>query len=116
MRLEKLLKIMVGQGASDLFLRAGALPHIRVNGRLQALDEPALTKDETKALAEALLADYHQKELFAKNLDIDFIYTHPEIGRFRINIFTQRGTSAIVARYVTSAVLTFEELNLPKEL
>ena len=94
MRTEKLFKTMVEKGASDLFLRAHAAPHVRIDGRLQVLDDKVLTKEEMTTIADFLLGNDTQREQFAKNLDIDFIYQDTEVGRFRINIFTQRGTPA----------------------
>lgn len=116
MRLEKLFKTMVEIGASDLFLRANAAPHVRVNGRIRILDDHHVSKEEIITLADFLLGNDNQRESYAKNLDIDFIYHESEAGRFRVNIFTQRGTPSIVARYVSDKVKTFDELNLPVEL
>lgn len=115
MRVEKLFSMMVEKNASDLFLRANAMPHARIDGRLHVLEQKTITKEEIISFADFLLANDAQREQFAKNLDIDFIYSN-ESGRFRINIFTQRGTPSIVARYVTDRIVTFEELNLPVAL
>ena len=115
MRIEKLFSMMVEKNASDLFLRVNATPHVRVDGKLQILDPKVVSKEEIVSFADFLLATDVQRDQFAKNLDIDFIYSN-EAGRFRINIFTQRGTPSIVARYVTDKIVTFEELNLPVAL
>ena len=116
MRIEKLLEMMVEKNASDLFLGAGSTPHMRIDGRLHPVDDKVLTKDDLTHLADFLLTNERQRDLFAKNLDIDFVYHEEGLGRFRVNIFTQRGTPSIVARYVSSRILSFEELNLPLEL
>lgn len=116
MRSEKLFRLMVEKGASDLFIRAGAEPRARIDGKLQIIDPKPVTKEEVVALADFLLANDAQREQYAKNLDIDFIHNEPDVGRFRVNIFTQRGTPSVVARFVTDKVITFEELNLPAQL
>lgn len=116
MRLEKLFQTMVERKASDLFLRAGAPPYFRVDGRLQPLEGQLLSKDDVIAISDFLLATDAQKVRFAKNLDIDLVYAQQGLGRFRVNIFSQRSTPSIVARYVSSNVLAFEELNLPADL
>lgn len=116
MRVEKLFKAMVEQGASDMFLRASAPPYARISGKLQILSEGIITKEEITAIADFLLNNESRRDFYSKNLDIDFVYAEPEIGRFRINIFTQRGTPAVVARYVTDVIKPFDELNLPVEL
>src|SRR3989344_3264670 len=108
MRAEKLFKSMVEKNASDLFLRVHAAPHVRIDGKIQILDEKVLNKEEIITIADFLLGNDTQREQYAKNLYIDFIYQDSEVGRFRINIFTQRGTPAIVARYVMNKIVTFE--------
>ena len=116
MRIEKLFELMVEHKASDLFLRAGAAPHARIDGKVQIIDPKVMTKEEMLAVSDFLLANDSRRDQYAKNLDIDFIHVEKGVGRFRINIFTQRGTPAIVARYVTDEVATFESLNLPVSL
>ena len=116
MKVEKILKTMVEKGGSDLFLRAFAAPHARINGKIEILDSHILTKEEMMTMADYLLGNDAQREMYARNLDIDFIYHESEAGRFRVNIFTQRGTPAVVARYVTELVQAFEDLHLPVQL
>lgn len=116
MRVERLFKMMVEREASDLFLRVRAAPHVRVHGKLQTLEDEVVTKEEMMAVTDFLLSTKEQKEQYAKNLDIDFIYHEPKIGRFRINVFTQRGTPSIVARHVTDKIKSFEDLHLPVDL
>ncbi|MFH1359777.1 MAG: PilT/PilU family type 4a pilus ATPase [Candidatus Omnitrophota bacterium] len=116
MNISRILKLMVEQESSDLFLRANAAPHVRVHGKLRILDAQVLSKNDMLTITDFLLANDNQREIYAKELDIDFIHQEPGIGRFRVNIFTQRGSPSIVARYVTDAVHSFEDLNLPVEL
>lgn len=107
---------MVEKGASDLFLRVKTTPHVRVNGQIQILDQQIISREDMVAVTDFLLTTKEQKEFYVKNLDIDLIYHDADVGRFRINIFTQRGTPSIVARHVSSQILSFEELNLPAQL
>ncbi len=116
LRLESFLKIMVEKGASDLFLRINALPRVRINGKIQALDDQPASKEEITSFTDYLLTDEKLRQIYAKNFDVDFIHSQLEVGRFRVNLFTQRGTPSIVIRYVTDKIKSFEELNLPAEL
>ena len=116
MNLNELFKIMVDREASDLYLRTMAYPRARINGRIEVISSETVTKPEMLAVANLLLANEQRRKKFADNMDIDFIHEEPEAGRFRINIFMQRGTPALVARHVQRRIKTFEELNLPVEL
>lgn len=116
MRIKDLFTLMVQKEASDLFLRIGSFPRARINGKVQTLGTEIITRDEMTAVSNFLLETEERKKKFAKNLDIDFVYHDPEVGRFRINVFTQRGTPSIVARHVHTKVKTFQELSLPDEL
>ena len=116
MKINELLKLMVEKDASDLFLRTNAIPRARINGKVQIIGEHAISQNEIKAVTSFLLATEERRMLFSKNLDIDFIYADPEIGRFRVNIFSQRGTPSIVLRHVSTRIKTFEELNLPTKV
>ncbi len=113
MRINHLFMQMVAQEASDLFLRINSVPKARVHGRVQILDSQMITIEEMTAITNFLLATEERKKYFAQHMDIDFLYQEPEIGRFRINIFKQRGTPAIVARHVYTQIRSFEQLNLP---
>ncbi|MFC1510238.1 type IV pilus twitching motility protein PilT [Candidatus Omnitrophota bacterium] len=114
--LSKIFKSMVERGASDLFLRGGATPRVRVNGKIEVLDDNRLTRANLVAITASLIEHKENREEFAKNLGMDFIHEEPGLGRFRINIFMQRTSPALVARYVHEQVKSFEELNLPGDL
>ena len=116
MDIKILLKQMVEKSASDMFLRVNATPHVRIDGRLAVLTSEVITKDDMTALTNQLLGDDRRKGFYAQHLDIDFIFHDADIGRFRVNIFTQRGTPSIVVRHVSDNVKKFESLNLPVEL
>ena len=116
MRITQLLKQMMAQGASDLFLRTNTVPRARIDGKIQSVDSRMISKEEMAAIANFLLGNEDRKTFFAKNLDIDFVHVEPNVGRFRVNIFKQRGTPAVVIRCVYTYIRSFEELSLPVEL
>ncbi|MDP8266947.1 MAG: PilT/PilU family type 4a pilus ATPase [Candidatus Aceula meridiana] len=116
MKLQKYFRMMVEKEASDLFLRAHAAPRARIDGKIFRLDDAQISEIEMKELVSVLLAEKTQRDFFEKNLDIDFIYIHPGVGRFRINLFLQRTQPTLVARYVKNQTKSFDELNLPQEL
>lgn len=111
----ELLHTMAGRDASDLHLKAGSPPVIRVDGELYLLDEPALTPEEMKEYAASLMND-KQIEVFSEQNEIDFAYSVEELDRFRVNVFRQRGSISIAMRRVVSNIPGFKELNLPLTL
>lgn len=116
MHINDLLKLAAERGASDLHLKVGSHPVIRVNGLLQPLTEVRrLLQEDTIAMAFTVM-DAKQKEKFKQNLDIDIAYSVSGLGRFRVNIFQQRGTVGIVARLIPIGIKTIRELNLPPVL
>jgi len=111
-----LLDIVITEKGSDLHLSAGLNPIIRVTGSLIPLvKKPALTEEDTKGFAAALL-NKEQEEVFARKNEIDFSYALKDGSRFRGNCFIQKGTVAIALRYIPNVIHTFEELNLPPVL
>ena len=116
MHINDLLKIAVDRGASDLHLKVGSHPVIRVDGILQPiLDQKRLMQEDTVAMAFSMMSA-RQKEKFKNNLEIDFAYSIPGMGRFRCNIFQQRGTIALVLRVIPVKIRTVRELLLPPVL
>ncbi|MGI9076400.1 MAG: type IV pilus twitching motility protein PilT [Gemmatimonadaceae bacterium] len=103
---------MVQLNASDVHLKVGRPPVLRVNGNLQTLPMPALRPEDLKQLAEQIMTPRQVKE-FTENKEADFAIGVPGIGRFRVNVFQQRGTVAYALRAVPYQVRTVEELNLP---
>ncbi len=116
MRVKALFKTMVEKDASDLYLRTNALPRARIHGEIEIINSTSITKDEMRAMADHLLGTKERIQKYKENFDLDFIYEEPGVGRFRINIFTQRGTPTVVARHVFTHVKKFEELNLPADI
>ncbi len=113
LRMADLLKGMVGRGASDIHLQAGAAPHLRLDGALVAYEGvPMLTPEQTEQIALAMMTD-GQRELFRHRHELDFAFTIPAVARFRCNVFRQRGSVGIVMRVVSDAIPSFEALGLP---
>lgn len=110
--LHKYLKLMADTNASDLFLSTLTPIQLKVEGSLQALEEPPLESGSTEALANQLMSE-HQTEQFRNELEMNFAYEVPEIGRFRINVYRQRGDVALVIRMIRHKIPSIEELNLP---
>jgi twitching motility protein PilT len=103
---------MVQRGASDLLLKGGRPPTVRVNGHLEPLGMPPLKPEELKTLAEQLMTPRQLKE-FSETKEMDFGIGVPGIGRFRTNVYQQRGTVAFALRAIPYEVRTIAELQLP---
>ncbi len=116
MELNDILKVALRAGASDIHLKAGLPPTFRINGRLVPYkDVKRLTPDEINRMALSIMNPI-QKEEFKRNHELDLAYGVPGLGRFRVNVFQQRGTIGIVLRVIPFGVATFEQLNLPPVL
>jgi twitching motility protein PilT len=113
--LPELLKTLVEFSGSDLHLTTQTPPQIRVHGKLQTLDLPALGPAETKALAYSVLTDA-QKKRFEETLELDFSFGIRGLARFRCNVFNQRGAVAAVYRVIPETIKGFDELALPPVL
>jgi twitching motility protein PilT len=112
--IDQLLRYMSDQGSSDLHLKAGSPPAVRLNGRLVMLkDIKPLTPDQTHALAAGMM-DERQKEAFEDRCEADFAYSLAGVGRFRVNVFHQRGSIGLTLRRVTTERASMEELGLPQ--
>jgi twitching motility protein PilU len=115
MSLHDLLKSTIALEASDLFLTVGAPPSIKRFGQLQALDAATLTAETmSKLLEEASSAE--QREEFMRNQELNIALSHPDIGRFRVNVFRQRGDIGMVIRHIKTTIPSPESLGLPEML
>jgi len=103
---------MVQRNGSDLLLKVGRPATIRVNGELAALDTAPLKPEELKSLAEQIMTPRQVKE-FAEHKEADFAIGVPGVGRFRTNVYQQRGTVAFAFRAIPYEVKTIKELSLP---
>src|SRR5688572_3134492 len=106
------LRQMLEQNASDLHLKVGCAPTLRVNGELRNLPMSPMRSDDMKALADQIMPPKRQKE-FAEMKEADFALGVPGIGRFRVNAYQQRGTIAYAFRIVPFQASSITELNLP---
>ncbi len=114
MHINDLLKIATERGASDLHLKVGSHPVLRINGRLTPLTEvKKLMQEDTIAMGFSLM-NARQKQKFKETLEIDIAYSVPGLGRFRCNIFQQRGTVGLVLRVIPVKIRTIKDLLLPK--
>ena len=111
-----LLRIAVEHGASDLHLKVGSYPMMRVRGELvPAANDRRLDHEDTDAMAAAVMST-GQRERFQDSQDVDLAYSVPGLGRFRCNVFQQRGSIGMVLRVIPMAVRTIDELGLPAVL
>src|SRR5687767_2459438 len=116
MNIDDLLKAAVTGGASDLHLKVGSYPMMRVNGTLVvAAEDRRLDRADTEAMANAILSD-DQKEKFRIAQEVDLAYSIAGLGRFRCNVFQQRGTVGLVLRLIPTRIKTIDELGLPPVL
>ena len=114
MELNEILKVAIKGGASDIHLKTGLPPLFRVDGALVPLrDGERITLEEMKAMAFSMMNPV-QKARYEEEREADLAYGIPGLGRFRVNIFQQRGTIGIVLRVIPFGVKTTEELNLPE--
>jgi twitching motility protein PilT len=112
-QINDILKAATERQASDLHLKVGSHPVIRVDGRLQPMvDMKRLQPEDTLACAFSIMTS-RQKEKFKEQLEIDIAYSVPGLGRFRCNVFQQRGTVGLVLRVIPVKVLNFSDLLLP---
>jgi twitching motility protein PilT len=110
--IDELLQKVVELGASDLHIKVGSPPVVRIDGELSQLDEPVCTPEDTKDYAASLMSE-KQIRRFSETNEIDFAYSGPNVGRYRINVYRQRGSISIALRQVVTRVPDFRELNLP---
>ncbi len=114
LNIDELLKVTVAKKASDLHLKVGNNPTVRVDGHLEPLDPNIrLTQEDAVALAFSIMNN-QQKQRFKERSEIDLAYSAPGLGRFRVNAYQQRGTVNLVFRAVPTKILTIQELHLPQ--
>jgi len=109
------LQGMVQRGASDLHLKVGRPPTLRVDGELVPLEMPALTPQDLKSIGDQIVPPKQKRE-FDQDREADFAIGVPGIGRFRVNIYQQRGSMAFAFRAIAFQISTLKDLNLPPVL
>jgi len=111
MEFHEMLRKMVIEKASDLFIKVGSPPSLRIDGAINFLDTDEITQQDALEIFEII--EDSKKDGFDSKHDIDVAYELPGIGRFRVNILRQKGNLGYVLRHIESNVPSFEELNLP---
>ncbi len=116
MELNEILQVALRANASDIHLKAGLPPMFRVDGALVPLkDARRLPPEEIARMGLGIMNEY-QKEKFKQTNEVDLAYGVPGLGRFRVNVFQQRGTLGVVLRVIPFKILSIEQLMLPKVL
>jgi twitching motility protein PilT len=115
MHVNDLLKVAVERGASDLHLKAGSFPMMRVRGELSPLSQERLTHEDMTAILQTVMPT-ELREKFKESHEVDLAYSIAGLGRFRCNAFQQRGTLGMTFRVIPMRVLTIPELLLPPVL
>jgi len=110
-----LLQLAAEKQASDLFLSVGAPISIKIDGVTMPVNAQKLDGDATKRIAYEMMTPAQITE-FEAHKEMNFSFRVPQVGNFRVNVFRQRGSVAIVIRYVLGKVFEVEELNLPAVL
>ena len=110
---DKLLAYVIERGASDLHLNVGIEPIIRIDGRLQKVEElPSTTAEDINGILEQV-TNKEQREAFFKDKELDFSYQLPELGRHRVNALIQKGVISISFRLLSSVLSPLDTLGLP---
>ncbi len=113
--IEELLNVMLQRGGSDLHISASSPPKIRIDGKLVNTEYGVLTSEMTQKLVYSILSS-EQIAKFEKTLELDFAFSVRNIGRFRTNVFMQRGSVAAVMRMIPTTVKSFDDLGLPTKV
>jgi twitching motility protein PilT len=113
MELNEILTIAIKAKSSDIHIKAGLPPIVRIDGKLRPIpNAPRLAPDAVRDMAFAIMNE-RQKKQFEENSEVDLSYGVPGLGRFRINAYSQRGTLALVMRAITMTIPTLDSLTLP---
>ncbi len=115
MEIKELLKVMVSRGASDLYLTTASPPMYRIEGITQPMGNQALTPDMLRELADSFMSRTEKLE-FGEKLEMTLALAYDGLGRFRVNVFRQRGNVGIVIRQIKAEILTLDQLGLPSIL
>jgi len=115
MNVKPLFKLMVDKRASDLFFTTYAPVMIKIDGKIVPVNQMELTPKMVRQAALELMNE-HQLEAFTRDLEIDFAVSEAGLGRFRVNIFHQRGNVAMVLRFITPELPNLDTLGMPQIL
>ena len=112
MNVQPLFSLMVDKKASDLFLTCYAPVKIKIDGKIMPVNKLELTPKMVRQAAMELMSE-DQMEEFSRELEVDFAVSKPGLGRFRINVFHQRGNVAMVMRFISHEIPALDDLNMP---
>ncbi len=110
--IDRYLQEAVNKGASDLHLTVGKPPTLRLNGKLYPLGDTALLPEDVRQSAEQLMDESH-REIFSRKGEVDLSYSVSGLGRFRVNIYCQRGSTALALRVLNTEIPELDKLGLP---
>jgi twitching motility protein PilT len=112
--LDNILKISLKIGASDTHLKVNRPPNFRIDGKIRTIkDIPPLTDEDLQKMVDIILTSNEKREELAKKRSVDPAYEIPGVGRFRVNIFYQRGALSIVLRSIPTIIPNIDDINLP---
>ncbi len=112
--IENLLKTAVDKGASDVHLKVNTYPIFRIDGDIYRQESfGIISKEVIEKIAESMM-DKYQLKVFQENRDVDLAYSLSNVGRFRVNIYSQKNSLSIAMRYIPFNIPAFDSLNLPK--
>ena len=112
MEFEKLLRLMVEKGGSDLFITAGVPPSMKVNGKIMPVNKTPMSPEMTRETVHAVMNEQQRRE-FAENHECNFAISARGIGRFRVSAFYQRNLAGMVLRRIETNIPTLDDLKLP---
>ncbi len=115
MEIRELLRVMIQRGASDLYLTTASPPMYRIEGITQPVGNQPLTPDMLRGLADSFMSQTEKLE-FGEKLEMTLALAYEDLGRFRVNVFRQRGNVGIVIRQIKAEILTIDQLGLPSIL
>ncbi|HCJ30931.1 MAG TPA: type IV pili twitching motility protein PilT [Pseudomonas sp.] len=115
MEFEKLLRLMVEKGGSDLFITAGVPPSMKVNGKILPVNKTPMSPEMTRETVHAVMNEQQRRE-FTENHECNFAISARGIGRFRVSAFYQRNLAGMVLRRIETNIPTLEDLKLPDVL
>ena len=115
MEFEKLLRLMVEKGGSDLFITAGVPPSMKVNGKIMPVTKNAMSPEQTRETVLGVMNEAQRRD-FAENHECNFAISARGIGRFRVSAFYQRNLVGMVLRRIETNIPTLDDLKLPEIL
>jgi twitching motility protein PilT len=114
-QMEDLLQVVVDEGASDLHIRVGVPPIIRLHGRLVHMDLPSLGSEETEHLMKAITSEAHIQKVREQG-GTDFGFAYGDAARFRVSVFKERGNYGLVLRQIPNKLMSLEQIGLPPSI